>query len=186
MTLAPLVGLLFGVPTAALVRVAHEIDSSAPVTAVLVVGLLALLTRAMHLDGLADTADGLGSGRPPEQALAIMRQSDIGPFGVATLVLVLMLQVAALSDLVTHHDAGAGLVTGLVASRLALPMSCSRGIAAARTDGLGHAVAGSVRPLQLVLSAAVSAVVVGTALIACFLPVRRATRVDPATSLRED
>ncbi|WP_030039282.1 adenosylcobinamide-GDP ribazoletransferase, partial [Streptomyces resistomycificus] len=59
----------------------------------------AVLTRGLHLDGLADTADGLGSAKPAEDALRIMKQSDIGPFGVITLVLVLLAQVAALSQL---------------------------------------------------------------------------------------
>ncbi|MYV40156.1 adenosylcobinamide-GDP ribazoletransferase, partial [Streptomyces sp. SID1328] len=59
----------------------------------------AALTRGLHLDGLADTADGLGSGKPAEQALAIMKRSDIGPFGVLTLVLTLLAQVAALAGL---------------------------------------------------------------------------------------
>ncbi|NEC49139.1 adenosylcobinamide-GDP ribazoletransferase, partial [Actinospica acidiphila] len=58
----------------------------------------AALTRGLHLDGLADTADGLGSGRPAEDALRIMKQSDVGPFGVLTLVLVLLVQVAALAQ----------------------------------------------------------------------------------------
>ena len=53
----------------------------------------------LHLDGLADTADGLGSGKPAEDALRIMKQSDIGPFGVITLLFVLLAQVAALCEL---------------------------------------------------------------------------------------
>lgn len=48
------------------------------VSALLVLGLVAWLTRAIHLDGLADTADGLGSGRPAVRALEIMRRGDMG------------------------------------------------------------------------------------------------------------
>ena len=59
---------------------------------------LALLTRCLHLDGLADTADGLGSGAPAARALEIMRQSDIGPFGVVALIFVLGADVAALGS----------------------------------------------------------------------------------------
>ena len=68
-----------------------------------------MLSRAIHLDGLADTADGLGSGRPPADALAIMRQSDVGPFGVATLVLTLLIQVSALATLASLDEAVGGL-----------------------------------------------------------------------------
>ncbi|GAA3105764.1 hypothetical protein GCM10020254_59560 [Streptomyces goshikiensis] len=62
------------------------------------VAVPAALTRGLHLDGLADTADGLGSAKPAEDALRIMKQSDIGPFGVVTLLLVLLIQAAALAD----------------------------------------------------------------------------------------
>ena len=51
-----------------------------------VVGLLQFSTRFMHADGLADTADGLGAARGRAGALEIMRKSDIGPFGVVTLI----------------------------------------------------------------------------------------------------
>ena len=65
---------------------------------------LALLTRGLHLDGLADLADGLGSGQPAATALDIMRRSDIGPFGTVTLVLVLLTQVAALAHAEAEGD----------------------------------------------------------------------------------
>jgi adenosylcobinamide-GDP ribazoletransferase len=120
--------------------------------ATLVVGLLALLTRAMHLDGLADTADGLGSGRPAADALEVMRRGDVGPFGVVTLVLVVLLQVLALGVLVAEGLGIPGLCLALVLSRLALPLLCSRGVPAARAGGLGHAVAGSVSRGQVVVA----------------------------------
>lgn len=118
--------------------------------AALVVGLLALLTRAMHLDGLADTADGLGSGKPADQALEVMRRGDVGPFGVVTLVLVLLAQVLALSRLVELGLGVPALLLALVVSRLALPLLCLRGVSAARADGLGQVVVGSVSPVQVV------------------------------------
>ncbi|MGN6605895.1 MAG: adenosylcobinamide-GDP ribazoletransferase [Jatrophihabitans sp.] len=112
--------------------------------AVLAVATLALLTRGLHLDGLADTADGLGSRAEPRRALEIMRRSDIGPFGVVTLVLLVVADVAALSAL-----AGAGrwvplaaLVTAAATGRLAVVHACLPGVPSARPDGFGALVAG--------------------------------------------
>ena len=78
MLLAPVGGLVLAVPLMLL----SLLDAPAGLLATLLVALLAVLTRGLHLDGLADTADGLGSGRRGEAALAVMRQSDIGPFGL--------------------------------------------------------------------------------------------------------
>ncbi|MCK2220626.1 adenosylcobinamide-GDP ribazoletransferase [Actinomadura sp. ATCC 31491] len=137
MTLAPVIGLVLaavaGLPL--LLPVPPLLDAA------LALGLLALLTRGLHLDGLADLADGLGSGRPAGQALDIMRKSDIGPFGVVTLTFTLLVQVAALT-----YTGLAALVTACVAGRLALTWACRAGVPAARPDGLGATVAGSVRP----------------------------------------
>lgn len=124
--------------------------------AALVVGLLAVLTRAMHLDGLADTADGLGSGKPAAEALAIMRRGDVGPFGVVTLTITLLLQVLALGVLVGAGLGAHGLFLALVVSRLALPLVCLRGTPPARLNGLGNVVAGAVAPGQAALSVALA------------------------------
>ena len=164
MVLAPLVGLLLWLPVAALLWLADEAGLAPQLAAALAVGLLALLTRAMHLDGLADTADGLGSGRPADGALAVMRRGDAGPFGVVALLLVLLVQVAALAQLVAAGDGGVALGAALVVSRLALPLACLRGVPAARADGLGSAVAGSVSPaMALVAVLLAAAALVGLA-----------------------
>lgn len=125
--------------------------------AALTVGLLALLTRAMHLDGLADTADGLGSGRPAREALEVMRRGDVGPFGVVTLVLMLLVQVLALGQLVERGLGPSALLLALLVSRLVLPLLCLRGVPSAREDGLGAVVVGSVAPGQLAVSVVVAA-----------------------------
>ena len=157
MTLAPLVGLLLGVAGGVLLWL---VDGTGPVlAAALTIGLLALLTRALHLDGLADTADGLGSGKPAPAALEVMRRGDVGPFGVVTLVLVLLVQVLALGQLVERGLGVPGLVLAVLVSRLVLPLLCLRGVPAARGDGLGAVVVGSVAPWQLAVSVAVGAAV---------------------------
>jgi adenosylcobinamide-GDP ribazoletransferase len=155
MALAPLVGLVLGL-VACLPLLLTE--SSPLLSAVLAVGAVALMTRGLHLDGLADTADGLGSGRPAGDALAVMRKGDVGPFGVVTLVIVLLAQVTALAQLVAEGDGAAALVAALGVSRLALPLACLRGVPAARADGLGAAVAGSVSPPAAVLAVLLTAV----------------------------
>lgn len=114
------------------------------ITGLLMVGGLAVGTRALHLDGLADTADGLGSGWSPERALAIMKRGDIGPMGAVTLIITLGLQAVALGELVQGWRGAvlAGLM--ICASRAALVLVCRRGVPAARPTGLGVVVAGTV------------------------------------------
>jgi adenosylcobinamide-GDP ribazoletransferase len=161
MTVAPLVGVLLAVPVALLQWLLNPNGPAlhgAVLVAALSIGLLTLLTRAIHLDGLADTVDGLGSGKPAGQALDVMRRSDIGPFGVAALVLVLLVQVSALAQHVAAGNGPGAVLLALVVSRLALPLVCSRGIRAARPDGLGRAVAGSVTPARLGVAAVLGAV----------------------------
>ena len=167
MTWAPAVGLLLGGIAAAVLVVADHPLGAGPLTAAgLAVAALAVLTRGLHLDGLADLADGLGSGQPAARALDIMRRSDIGPFGIVTLVLTLVIQVGALA----HAEAAGGgrgpaaLIAAAVTGRLALTWACRRGVAAARQEGLGALVAGTVRPVLaagitlIVLAAGVSVV----------------------------
>lgn len=126
------------------------------VAAVLALVAAALLSRALHLDGLADLADGLTSGHDRERSLEVMRQGNTGPAGAAALVLVLGLDAACLATLLTDAPGAALAVTALVASRLA-PAICARhGIPAARAEGLGQGVAGTVpRPALINLVAVV-------------------------------
>jgi adenosylcobinamide-GDP ribazoletransferase len=146
MVAAPLAGLALAVLVVLPLLLLEEYGGHpAPLlVATLAVAALAGLTRAIHLDGLADTADGLGSGRQGEAALAVMKRPDIGPFGVATLALVLLVEVTSLATCLAAGTGPEALLVALVLSRTVLPVLCTRPFPAARGDGLGHAVAGSV------------------------------------------
>jgi adenosylcobinamide-GDP ribazoletransferase len=139
---SPLVGVLLGVVATGVLAGLTWWGSPPILAGLLVVGLLALGTRGMHVDGLADTADGLGCYGPPERALAVMKDGGAGPFAVATLIVVFGVQATALAAL-----AGAGrwwvVVLAVAAGRAAFPLCCRRGLPAARPEGLGALVAGT-------------------------------------------
>jgi adenosylcobinamide-GDP ribazoletransferase len=155
MLCAPLAGLAVGAAAAGVGLVLLLLGAGGLLAAVATAAVPAALTRGLHLDGLADTADGLGSGKPAEDALRIMKQSDIGPFGVITLVFVLLAQIAALAqayDASWARGAFAAVVSATVA-RLALTLAARAGVPAARPEGLGATVAGVVPPRGALLTA---------------------------------
>ncbi|MFG2371769.1 adenosylcobinamide-GDP ribazoletransferase [Streptomyces sp. NPDC048504] len=162
MLAAPVVGVVVGGCAAGLGLLFLFLGAGPLLAAVASVAVPAVLTRGLHLDGLADTADGLGSGKPAEDALRVMKQSDIGPFGVLALVFVLLAQVAALAQLYgdSWGRGAVGAVVSGVAARLALTLAARVGVPAARPEGLGAAVAGVV-PVAGALGVAVGFVAVG-------------------------
>jgi adenosylcobinamide-GDP ribazoletransferase len=181
MSVAPLVGTLIGLALAGLLWL---LAGAPPLVAGgVTVAAAVLLTRGLHLDGLADTVDALGSYRRGSEALEVMKKPDIGPFGVAAIVLALLIQAAAITPV--------GAVLAWTAGRLAIPIACRRGVPAARPEGLGALVAGTV-PLPVVAGLAVAVAVaagwavpgrpwqgpaaVAAALLAVVLLVRHAVR----------
>lgn len=162
---APVAGLAVGALAAATGLFLLVLGAGPLLAAVASAAVPAVLTRGLHLDGLADTADGLGSGKPAEDALRIMKQSDIGPFGVITLLFVLLGQVAALSQAYEGSWARGALaaVVSATAGRLALTLAARTGVAAARPEGLGAVVAGTVPVRGALLAAVVVAVAAGGA-----------------------
>jgi adenosylcobinamide-GDP ribazoletransferase len=157
---APVIGLLLGAVAAGLLIACRAGHSGPLLAAVLAVAVLAVLTRGLHLDGLADFADGLGSREPARRALEIMKQSDIGPFGVATIVLTVLIQVSALARAEQIGRGPVAVVVAAVTARLAIMLACRQRVPSARPDGLGAMVAGTVHPLSggiLVLAALAAA-----------------------------
>jgi adenosylcobinamide-GDP ribazoletransferase len=155
---APVVGGLLGAAAGGLVAGATALGVPAGAAGLLGVGFLALATRGMHVDGLADTADGLGCYGPPERALAVMRDGGAGPFAVVTLLVTLGLQAAALAAL-AGPPAIVAAALAAATGRAGFTWCARRGVPAARPGGLGATVAGSqppwVAPLWWIVLAAV-------------------------------
>ncbi len=166
---APVVGVVVGCAAGAAGAALLGLGAGALLAAVGAAAVPALLTRGLHLDGLADTADGLGSGKPAAEALRVMKQSDIGPFGVLTLVFVLLAQVAALAGRYGQGWAPGAVAAAVAAltARTAMTLACREGVEPARRDGLGVAVAGAV-PARAAWAVAALAVVAAGGAGACF------------------
>ena len=139
--MVPIAGAVLAAIGALALWLAHALGLPPLVSATLAVGVLVLISGALHEDGLADVADGFGGGKTRERKLEIMRDSRIGAYGAAALALSLMLRVAALSALFDHGlgVAAAGLVLAGAASRAfaLLPLAL---LPPARADGLSAGV----------------------------------------------
>ena len=157
MTALPVVGLVCGLVATALAHGAHALGAGALLSGVVGVAAVLALTRGMHVDALADTADGLGSYAGPERALEIMRSGSIGPMGAAVLALTVLAEVAALGALV---DSGAWLapVAAFVLSRCLPVVLLRRGVPSATDTGFGALVAGSQSRVAVVVIGLVSLV----------------------------
>jgi adenosylcobinamide-GDP ribazoletransferase len=152
----PVVGLALG---GGLALASLALDRLFPpaVAGMLLVALWAALTGGLHLDGLADTADGLGGGWSRERALAIMRDGQSGPYGVTAIVLVLGLKAAALASL-PDGLVSRTLVAAAVLGRTG-PLLLVRLCPPARPDGAGHSFAAGARGPGLLAGGLVTAAV---------------------------
>ncbi|HET9517620.1 MAG TPA: adenosylcobinamide-GDP ribazoletransferase [Actinoplanes sp.] len=177
MAVAPLSGAGLGATLVVVLFGLRAAGTPALVAAGVTVAAAALLTRGLHLDGLADTVDALGSYRSGPAALDIMKKPDIGPFGVAAIALTLLIQTAALAALadgwisdgpaeaaggaaggrIEGWTGGVAVVAAYAAGRLAAALACRRGVPAARRQGLGALVAGTVPTLVVVAACAIVA-----------------------------
>jgi len=132
----PLVGLLIGLVLAGVNFLLSLILPGAVVNIILIAGL-ALLSGGLHLDGLADTFDGMAGTRTPEKRLEIMRDSRLGSFGAFGLFLILLIQYAALSSVPDEYRTGI-IILAPVLGRWAM-VNAIFVYPYARPDGLGKA-----------------------------------------------
>jgi adenosylcobinamide-GDP ribazoletransferase len=172
----PAIGLLLGGTGAGVMLAVGSRNATGPgrlLGAALAVAVIAVLTGGLHLDGLADTADGLGSRRPAAAALEIMRRSDIGPMGVGALVLGLVIQVTAVAAISRLSLAVAAFVLAEVTGRVSVVVATSS--PAARPGGFGALVADRT-------SAAERALTVGT--LGCAVAAAGLTAGGPGLAAR--
>lgn len=123
----------------------------------LVVAAFAILSRGLHFDGLADSADGLFGGHDRERRLAIMKDSRIGTFGTLALLGVILFKVRAL-DLLSGSDRSAALLLGPTLSRWAYVVVAYRAVPA-RPDGLGALLVKRVFLRELGIASGIALVV---------------------------
>lgn len=156
--LFPLVGLALGLALAVLDLGLSQFLPRLPSSAIVVLAL-AVMTGALHLDGLADAADGLFGGRDPESRLRIMNDPHNGAFGAIAVALVLMLQFAAIASLEGWLRSGSLILFPMVSrTSLLWVMRFPR----ARPHGMGQSTAAPSLPAGVgltVVAAAGSSVV---------------------------
>ena len=162
MVLAPYAVVPLGALVALVGWAGRELGLAPLGVAAAAIAALALGSRAFHLDGLADTADGLTASYDRERSLAVMRTGDAGPAGAAALVLTLGIQIGSLTALLglSWGPVLAGVL--VCVSRGAVLLTCQRSVPGARSDGLGATYVGAISPVVgvlgwLVLTAGTSA-----------------------------
>lgn len=118
---APLTGIALGIAATFLLWGTTSIGLNPYLAGLLTVGALALGTRGMHVDGLADSVDGLGCYGPPERAREVMHSGGAGPFGVAALFIFLGLQSVSFGVLAVADSPRSGSPFSYLSLRVVWP-----------------------------------------------------------------
>jgi len=150
----PLVGLLLGLILWAAYWV-FSLAFSRTVCDGLVLLVLVLVTGAFHLDGMADTLDGMAAGKSTEERLLIMKDHRVGTFGVVGLIMILGIEFLVLSSL-PEEILGKSLVAALVLSRWSMVQLIYRAPYARPEGGLGKVFKENVKRREMILAAATS------------------------------
>jgi adenosylcobinamide-GDP ribazoletransferase len=160
----PVVGLIIGLVLAGLHWLFGLFLPSGLANAFIIVALV-LLTGAIHLDGFADTCDGIAGHRTAEERWQVMRDSRIGAFGVIGVVLLLLVKYIALGSIPDYLIMPV-LVFMPVAGRWALVYAVF-GFKGARPDGLGNTFKQGTRAVHFVVATVIT-LAIAIALIPVF------------------
>ena len=137
----PLIGLPIGLTLWAVISAATTLGLPLLTATLFGIAATALLTGALHEDGLADTADGLGGGATRERKLEIMRDSRIGSYGVLALILAIGIKTTTLAQIASGPHLLPACLATTALSRLAMTGVLTF-LPAARPDGMGAAATG--------------------------------------------
>jgi adenosylcobinamide-GDP ribazoletransferase len=152
----PIIGFLIGFLLVNADKLMMLVAMPPTVANVLLVALSVLITRALHIDGLADTLDGLMGGRDQSSRLAIMKDSRLGTAGALGIFLVLIIKYVSLNSLFDSEKAAALLTAPALArwSQTLMIFNAEYG----RDDGMGKAFVGQLRVSGLVAASVIAAV----------------------------
>ncbi|HYF53102.1 MAG TPA: adenosylcobinamide-GDP ribazoletransferase [Salinarimonas sp.] len=168
----PVAGAVIGAVGALALAVAGALGFPPGLSAALAVAAIVVATGAFHEDGLADAADGLWGGHTPERRLDIMRDSRIGSYGGAALILSLGLRIAALAAILDRGGAAAGaaalILNGALTRTAALNVMVA--LEPARSSGASYAVGRPLPRTVAVAWAGCAALAVPVALLAPLPP----------------
>jgi adenosylcobinamide-GDP ribazoletransferase len=155
----PVIGVLLGL-VLVLVSSALEPLASAGLSSVVLVAVLALLTRGLHLDGLGDSFDGLSAAGDRERMLQIMDDSHTGAFGLIAIVLLLLIKIHALESVETER--WRALLTAPVLGRWAM-IVLGYGARAAK-PGLGSSLIEHLKTKHLLVASFITFIFAGAIL----------------------
>lgn len=153
----PLVGLVLGGCLVAARILFSSILPSAAADALVVV-LLVVLTGSMHLDGLADTADALASGKDRAGKLAVMKDSHVGAVGVVSICLIIVLKYVMIFSLPLPLKNGALLLMPVMGRWAQVVLAYSSAYASP-VRGLGFPFTREVTPFMLLAASATAAAI---------------------------
>jgi adenosylcobinamide-GDP ribazoletransferase len=156
-TTFPLVGLLLGALSGLVFALLHSWCGT-PLAAMFAVLALALLTGGLHLDGLADTCDGVFSSRPRERMLEIMRDSRLGTNGGLALIFVLLAKVLLVSELALRGVWLPAVLAAACATGRGVSVLLMYGQRYAREEGMGNLFIGKVTFKQAAITLGIAAV----------------------------
>jgi adenosylcobinamide-GDP ribazoletransferase len=148
----PMIGLFCGLISALFWLILGTLGFSESLKAIFTVVVLVILTRGFHLDGLADAADALLSHRSVEEKLAILKDCHLGTFGVAAIVLDLLLKISLLVEIASKPETLAVLALFPLWGRLAASVVATLGRYARPSGGLGQFLVEGAGPSELKLA----------------------------------